>query len=108
MFPEGTRSSSGRLRQFKAGAFEIALENKKPILPIVIRGTANALPKSGFILQGKHSIVIEVKPVVPYKEFEGMTPEELTIKMRTYFANELGDAESLRTEPQSPKGSVRW
>src|SRR5262245_34810363 len=45
MFPEGTRSPTGRMRAFKTGAFEIALAAKRPILPIAIEGTARALPK---------------------------------------------------------------
>ena len=40
--------------RFKLGAFEIAKKQKAPILPIVIKGTANALPKGGIELQGKH------------------------------------------------------
>ena len=43
MFPEGTRSSDGRLRRFKEGAFGLALDTKGPILPIVVQGTADAL-----------------------------------------------------------------
>ena len=45
IFPEGTRSETGRLRPFKPGAFFLAKENKLPILPIVINGTREALPK---------------------------------------------------------------
>ena len=56
MFPEGTRSPTGRLRAFKPGAFELALRNRRPILPIVIEGTADALPKRGFVLRGRHPL----------------------------------------------------
>jgi 1-acyl-sn-glycerol-3-phosphate acyltransferase len=68
MFPEGTRSSTGRLRSFKPGAFQIAERNKVPIQPIIVRGTAEALPKSGFILQGRNDISIEILPVIPAEE----------------------------------------
>ena len=52
MFPEGTRSPDGRLRAFKTGAFSMAQNAQRPILPIVIDGTSNALPKRGFVLLG--------------------------------------------------------
>src|SRR5512134_3143966 len=60
MFPEGTRSPTGRMRAFKPGAFELALRNRLPILPIVITGTANALPKRGFVLRGRHPLRLSV------------------------------------------------
>jgi 1-acyl-sn-glycerol-3-phosphate acyltransferase len=60
MFPEGTRSPDGRLRAFKTGAFELAKAAGKPILPILVEGTANALPKRGFVLQGRHQIRITI------------------------------------------------
>src|SRR5690606_16085028 len=44
MFPEGTRSLTGELKEFKTGAFELALKTRRPILPILLAGTANALP----------------------------------------------------------------
>jgi 1-acyl-sn-glycerol-3-phosphate acyltransferase len=43
MFPEGTRSRSGELAEFKDGAFKLAIEAGVPILPMVLNGTYNAL-----------------------------------------------------------------
>ena len=43
MFPEGTRSRSGELGEFKDGAFKLAIDAGVPILPIVLNGTYNAL-----------------------------------------------------------------
>jgi 1-acyl-sn-glycerol-3-phosphate acyltransferase len=60
MFPEGTRSPTGRMRSFKPGAFELALKTGCPIQPLVIQGTSHALPKRGFILRGRHPISISV------------------------------------------------
>ena len=44
-FPEGTRSKDGEVKEFKAGAFKLAIEGQVDILPLAITGTANALPK---------------------------------------------------------------
>lgn len=44
-FPEGTRSRNGKLNAFTRGAFELALEEGVPVLPMVIDGTQNTLPK---------------------------------------------------------------
>ncbi|MGH9206330.1 MAG: HAD-IB family hydrolase, partial [Acidimicrobiales bacterium] len=42
--PEGTRSATGRLLPFKKGAFRIAMAGGVPLVPIVIRNSADALP----------------------------------------------------------------
>jgi len=36
IFPEGTRSKKSELLPFKKGAFHIAMQNKLPIVPVVI------------------------------------------------------------------------
>jgi 1-acyl-sn-glycerol-3-phosphate acyltransferase len=48
MFPEGTRSGNGGLQAFKEGAFILAKENGVSILPIVLDGANDALPRKGF------------------------------------------------------------
>jgi 1-acyl-sn-glycerol-3-phosphate acyltransferase len=90
MFPEGTRSSDGRLKQFKHGAFTLALRNELPLLPIVVEGTANALPKRGFVLQGRHAIRIRVLDEIPHEKFADRPVEEVTANVRRLFASELG------------------
>ena len=39
IFPEGTRSASGQLGEFKDGAFRLAIETQLPILPLAVQGT---------------------------------------------------------------------
>ena len=46
VFPEGTRTSDGRLQNFKQGAFKIAVRAGVPIVPVSIRGTFKLLPKT--------------------------------------------------------------
>lgn len=44
MLPEGTRSRTGQLGEFKKGAFWMAQQMNLPILPITISNTRNILP----------------------------------------------------------------
>lgn len=48
VFPEGTRSPTGRLSTFKKGPFFLARENNAPVIPVAISGTQRALPKNAF------------------------------------------------------------
>jgi 1-acyl-sn-glycerol-3-phosphate acyltransferase len=91
MFPEGTRSEDGRLKPFKTGAFVLAKRLGVPLLPIVVRGTSRALPKRGFVLQGRHPIRIEVRDEIPPESFADLSADELTVRLHRYFANELGE-----------------
>jgi 1-acyl-sn-glycerol-3-phosphate acyltransferase len=38
LFPEGTRSQTGKLGQFKKGAFGLAIETQVPIVPLAVDG----------------------------------------------------------------------
>ena len=89
IFPEGTRSPDGRLRAFKTGAFLLAQSTRQPILPIVIEGTASALPKRGFVLQGRHRIRVSVLDEIPPESFAAESPEELALRVQALIAGYL-------------------
>jgi 1-acyl-sn-glycerol-3-phosphate acyltransferase len=44
VFPEGTRSKSGAMKDFKKGSFLIASRSGAPLLPVKISGTRGLLP----------------------------------------------------------------
>jgi 1-acyl-sn-glycerol-3-phosphate acyltransferase len=45
VFPEGTRSPTGRMREFKSGGFHLAIEAQVPILPATVSGSFHLIPK---------------------------------------------------------------
>jgi long-chain acyl-CoA synthetase len=53
LFPEGTRSPDGSLREFKATLGQIALSSQVDILPIWLDGAHGALPKGAAVLRGR-------------------------------------------------------
>ncbi len=59
-FPEGTRSPDGMIRPFKTGAFKLAAETDVPIVPIVIDGTRNLVPKGSRLLNRNVSVKLKV------------------------------------------------
>lgn len=92
MFPEGTRSRTGKLRRFKHGAFTLARRTGAPILPIVIEGTSKALPVKGVVLKGLHDIRIRILDEIPIDSWEDLSPEAMAEKVQQIFASELARA----------------
>jgi 1-acyl-sn-glycerol-3-phosphate acyltransferase len=45
LFPEGTRSTTGRLRGFKAGVAHLGVQTGAPVIPIYLQGTHALLPR---------------------------------------------------------------
>lgn len=87
MFPEGTRSETDDMLPFKEGAFRLAVDSGVPILPIVVRGTRNALPKHGWRFGRSHAEVRVLEPI----ETAGLTTKDvaaLTEKVRNLIAAE--------------------
>lgn len=93
IFPEGTRSTNGKLRAFKSGAFTLAKDAKRPLLPIVVHGTASALPKRGVILRGRHRIMIEVLDPIDYPAFAEEEAEDLMLRVRELIGDHLEKAQ---------------
>ena len=94
IFPEGTRSEDGELKAFRRGAFELAHSTRTPILPIVIEGSARALPKRGMVVRGRHLIRIRILDPIAPEEF-GDSVEELTARVQDRIAAALKE---MRTE----------
>jgi len=63
-FPEGTRSDTSEMNVFQNGAFKLAIKEKKPILPICIRGTRDAIPKGSWVFKSKVLVSVTVLPPV--------------------------------------------
>jgi len=94
MFPEGTRSKTGVLQPFKTGAFELAIRTGLPLLPIVLAGTSDALPKRGFVLQGRHPISIAVLDPIPPERFRGLDAKALAESTRQLYVDHQDAAQS--------------
>lgn len=73
-FPEGTRSLDGQIHDFKIGAFKLARDQNVAILPVVIDGTGDCVPKHTWKLTKASTFKVSIgKPV----SLAGITGEEL-------------------------------
>lgn len=65
IFPEGTRTTSGKVAEFSRTAFSLADEFQLPIIPVSINGTFEALPKGSYFLRWHPLKMIFHNPVYP-------------------------------------------
>lgn len=63
LFPEGTRSPDGKLLPFKDGAFLLALETGRPILPLALFGTRTCRPKGSLWFGDADAVVRVLEPI---------------------------------------------
>ena len=60
-FPEGTRSLDGEIHAFKIGAFKLASELNMPVVPLVIDGTRNLIPKGSRLIGRSAQVSVHVE-----------------------------------------------
>jgi 1-acyl-sn-glycerol-3-phosphate acyltransferase len=68
-FPEGTRSRTDNMNEFQNGAFKLAIREKKPVLPILIQGTREAIPRGDWVFKTRVKATVRVLPPVGTKDF---------------------------------------
>ena len=68
-FPEGTRSETGKMREFQNGAFKLAIKEKMPVLPIRLEGTGGAIPKGKWLFEAQSPATMKILPAIETSGF---------------------------------------
>ena len=63
IFPEGTRSYTGEVGEFKSGAFRIAQKSKVPVVPVCLKGTNDVMHR-GSLWMHKAPVTLKVLPAI--------------------------------------------
>lgn len=94
MYPEGTRTSDGKLQEFKRGPFSLAMKSMAAVVPITINGSFGLLRKGSLkITPGTIDIVIH-DPIPPGagrragKEDELLLMNMVKEKIQTAYINQ--------------------
>ncbi|MCX8034075.1 MAG: AMP-binding protein [Thermodesulfovibrio sp.] len=85
IFPEGGRSFDGKIREFKKGFANLSIETGVPVVPVIINGTFEVLPRGKIIPKlGRISVFIDkaVNPPFSLSEIEAFMEE---IRKRMIF-----------------------
>lgn len=87
--PEGTRSRSGELGEFRKGGFHLALQSGCRILPISINGTRAVLPAKGARVTDGCAVRVVVHPPVDPRDYGEARRDELIAAVRAAIAGAL-------------------
>jgi 1-acyl-sn-glycerol-3-phosphate acyltransferase len=85
VFPEGTRSVDNSIKRFHKGAFFLAEQFQLDIIPVVIHGYSEVLPKGDFVINGGRTTVEILNRISPDDLSFGKNYSERTKKMSTFF-----------------------
>ena len=90
VFPEGTRSGSSNLGDFKPGSMKLAIKSKVPIVPVTINGSYKIMKPGSYKISPAHVKMIISKPIYVDK----LTKDEqanLSDIVRAVIAGQLKD-----------------
>lgn len=65
VFPEGSRTKTGKMGRFHTGAFQLAMEFQLPVVPLTIDGAYDVLPRGSWLPRFGKIILTIHKPVDP-------------------------------------------
>ena len=102
IFPEGTRSKTGELGEFKDGAFRVAVQSGVPILPLAVLGTRDALIKHDWRF-GYSRAEVRVLDPIPTDGLTKADVESLRDRTRAVIAAALDDMRSERAAAGSSR-----
>lgn len=99
IFPEGTRSYTNKMKRFHKGAFYLADQFKLDIIPVMIHGYSEVLPKGNFVIKGGE-ISIKILDRIAYDDASfGENIRERTKSISGHFKSEF---KHFRSELEGP------
>ena len=93
VFPEGSRTLSGKMGRFKKGAYQMAVDQRLPIIPITLNGPFNVLP-IGSLNVRPHRMEMVIHPALPTDGLDTSHKDlqDLADQTRAVIATDLWEA----------------
>ncbi|GHT70402.1 hypothetical protein AGMMS50239_38760 [Bacteroidia bacterium] len=92
IFPEGSRSQTGKMNKFKKGAYQMALDLKLPIVPVTINGSFNILPIHTYLIH-PHKMELIIHDPIETDSIQVENIREAAVKIK-----ELVDVSRVKIE----------
>ena len=87
IYPEGTRSKTGELLEFKSGAFFLAKKAKSPIVIMATKGTENI---SKNVIRRRTNVELDFLEVMDAETVQKLSMDEIAVYVRDRIAAHLG------------------
>jgi 1-acyl-sn-glycerol-3-phosphate acyltransferase len=68
IFPEGTRSTDGKVHRFRSGAFLLAQECGVPVIPAALKGLGSSIPKHCVIVRPSDIKLTLLEALMPFEK----------------------------------------
>jgi len=99
IFPEGTRSMTHEIKRFHKGAFYLAQSFNLDIIPVILHGNAQVLPKGAFAIRDGVMTMKVLPRITPGSEDYGTDHRTASKKIKALFCHEH---QTLREEIETP------
>jgi len=106
--PEGTRTLTPKLAEFKKGAFHLAIQAGAPIVPIVIHNSNDVQPKGDMIFH-PGTVDVEVLPPIDTSNWSASTIDRHVSDVRDQYLQALDQNKpGLEPKPKpKPKSKAK-
>jgi len=95
IFPEGTRSPDGKIHPFKKGGFVLTVDAGVPIVPLILHGTWQIMPKGRRTVRPRPA-VLDVLPPVDTADYDRKSKDALMEKIRTIMCEHFAQYEGYQ------------
>ncbi|MCX5744138.1 MAG: AMP-binding protein, partial [Proteobacteria bacterium] len=89
IFPEGTRSETGVMSDFKPSLGYLAMTNKCGILPMYLSGTYEAMPKGRYLPKRGERVAAYVGPYLSYADIVKLAGEQTRSKQYAHVTQHV-------------------
>lgn len=96
IFPEGTRTKTGRIGDFKRGAFMLAGEFRLPVVPLSIQGAYEIMPKDSYFPRTGKIILTIHRPIEPGER--GFNTRQLLADCHAIISGDLGEGSHINMD----------
>jgi 1-acyl-sn-glycerol-3-phosphate acyltransferase len=83
LFPEGTRTTSGRINPFYRGFIYLFRTRNIPILPVTLNGFYDLKPKNRFYINFGSKLDVVIHKPIPHEELVNKSDNEIIDTVKT-------------------------
>jgi len=106
IFPDGSRSSDGHVRQFMAGAAFMAIKAQVPVVPLALIGTYELLPMHTYHLAPRPLMLVACEPI-PTVGMTTKDADKVTARMLEAIATEYYAHSAMQRPTEMPPSQAK-